>query len=116
MQMGRERERERERERDLLNGQRLTQMDSMSSTLESALRGDAANKRLEAAKEEIQALRKARDEREAQLEKASLEAARETAEMLRTEFQRGLEMGAKLATGQFAAAFASSAPAPAHAR
>ena len=74
---------------------------------------DAANKRLEAAKEEIQALRKARDEREAQLEKASLEAARETAEMLRTEFQRGLEMGAKLATGQFAAAFAS-APAPAH--
>ena len=77
---------------------------------------DAANKRLEAAKEEIQALRKARDEREAQLEKASLEAARETAEMLRTEFQRGLEMGAKLATGQFAAAFASSAPAPAHAR
>lgn len=66
------------------------------------------DKQLADAKAALTKLKSEQEEAEREYQSRMLQAAKETAEQLRAEFQRGLEMGARLVSGGHAAAF----PAP----
>ena len=65
-------------------------------------------KQLADAKAALAKLKSDQEEAEREYQSRMLQAAKETAEQLRAEFQRGLEMGARLVSGGVTAAF----PAP----
>ena len=65
-------------------------------------------KQLADAKAALAKLKSEQEEAEREYQSRMLQAAKETAEQLRAEFQRGLEMGARLVSGGVTAAF----PAP----
>ena len=69
---------------------------------------DRLEKQLTDAKAALEKLKSEKEETERECQSRMLQAAKETAEQLRAEFQRGLEMGARLVSGGHAAAF----PAP----
>ena len=69
---------------------------------------DRLEKQLADAKAALAKLKSEQEQAEREYQSKILQAARDTAEQLRAEFQRGLEMGARLVSGGVTAAF----PAP----